>query len=119
MKNLVDTITKVGQALLNAGEDFTWTPLGCGTASYHTPFTGKDTVIVWDDGDRSEWFARLDLHVTPTDAVRVRDLVTSVLGDPSRVNDNGTWNWDVDGVLVVCDNDSAEFFQAYDKVART
>lgn len=119
MKNIIDTITKVGQALLNAGEDFAWSPVGEGEASYLDPFPGKDTVIVWDDDERREWSARLDLDVTPADPCRVSHLVTSVLGAPSRVNDNTTWNWDADGVLVVCDNDSVEFFQRYDKFART
>jgi len=113
MEKVIDIITRVGQALLSAGERFASSPGYDGDVSYHALFTGEEDFMVWDDTDRSQWCARLDLDMTPSDPNRVSSLVTSVLGAPSRVNDNGTTNWDVDGVLVVGDNSGVEFFQDY------
>ena len=116
MKTLLDTITKVGQVLLQSNAHFAASPGLDGDSSSHPLFAGEDDFIVFDDHERDQWCARLDLDRTPKDPNTLPDLVSSVLGDPTRVHTNGVRNWEVNGVLVVADNDGVEFFLDYDKV---
>ncbi len=118
MKNLLNVIARVGSVFVKSGDKFDSAPnFNIQDPSYHDVIDGADDVIVTDDGDRNEWYARLDLHLIKDDDY-VTNLISSALGAPSRVHPNGARNWDVDGVLVVYLKGGIEFIESYDKVSR-
>lgn len=118
MIKIVEVIKKVCESFISAGVGFSWGEDGDGDASYYPLYEDRDDVIVWDDGVREEWYARLDATAQPSSPTQLFDLVEKALGAPNATHFNGARNWSCEGVLVVASGASVEFIQRYAKVAR-
>jgi hypothetical protein len=70
---------------------------------------------VGEDNNRDEWVCGLETDMTPEGTLQ---LLTSSLGEPSKVHDNGVRNWDIDGVLVVQSDNEIEVYEDFQKVSR-
>jgi hypothetical protein len=115
MKNILVTVGRVITGLVTSGltfessddfeNDFSPTP---------EDIEGHE-VFVGDDGERDQW--EVVLRVTPKEGINIHDVVSSVLGPPTKVHPHGVTNYEPLNVLVVVGDDwEVMFYQDYEKV---